>query len=65
MSKTRRRYVVELTEAQIGLISMSLDYQLQIMSENQSYITKRELNFAQKLYDSISEIRQNGLKTIK
>ena len=61
----KRRYILELTENQIGILSMSLEYQQQMAEENRSYNTQRNIDNMQKLYDLISDVRQNGMKTIK
>ena len=61
----KRRYILELTENQIGTLSMSLEYQIQMAEENRSYNTQRNIDNMQKLYDLISDVRQNGMKTIK
>ena len=61
----KRRYILELTENQIGILSMSLEYQIQMAEENRSYNTQRNIDNMQKLYDLIFDVRQNGMKTIK
>ena len=61
----KRRYILELTENQIGILSMSLEYQQQMAEENRSYNTQRKIDNMQKLYDLISDVRQNGMKTIR
>jgi len=61
----KRRYILELTENQIGTLSMSLEYQIQMAEENRSYNTQRNIDNMQKLYDLIFDVRQNGMKTIK
>lgn len=61
----RRRYVLELTDAQIGILLMALEYQINLAEENRSYNTQRRIDYMGELYHKMAEIRGAGLKSIR
>ena len=61
--KTKKRYIVELTEAEIGYVSMSLENTQTTLQEN-SY-GKRLLPIMDRAINQIRIAMQNGMKTVK
>ena len=62
----KRRYIAELTEAQIGVIKVGLDKaQIDAYDNLGGWATKTMLNNIDKALVQICKARDNGLKTIK
>jgi len=63
MSKTRRRYVVELTEAQFEALFSCAVCGMDTFSDDDQW--RRMINKCDEAIINLNNAKQNGLKTIK
>ncbi len=64
MSKTRRRYVVELTEAQLEALFSCAVNGMETFSDDYAN-NKKLVDKCDEALDSLNDAEQNGLKTLK